>query len=248
MPTQINSRSVLSLRAADTFSTNFQQIFAACCVLLTKICILLFFRKSASKSLQLLITTIHHFTNQFQREFDSNVAIRTQELFSYSRLFAKLTNLFKPFLCVLCASVVNLLLPFAFAEMLRAEMLTCSIQTEFKGNFCLMMLYNHKTDFRTQAIRANSQTFSNRGVLSLRAADKRRAVTSRRRQEACCHFAPPTAFAPSIAKRGDLLSLRAVKKEGLGMGDIFYRSYPVPAKSISIQLVTRATIETLWRK
>jgi uncharacterized protein VirK/YbjX len=37
--------------------------------------------------------------------------------------------------------------------------------------------------------------------------------------EACCHFAPPRALLHSIAKRGDLLSLRAVKREGLGMGD-----------------------------
>jgi hypothetical protein len=57
-----------------------------------------------------------------------------------------------------------------------------------------------------------------RGVLSLRAADKRCAVTLRRRQEACCHFAPPTVLLPSLAKRGDLLSLRAVKRGRAGDG------------------------------
>jgi hypothetical protein len=40
------------------------------------------------------------------------------------------------------------LLPFAFADMLMAELLRCSIQTESKGNFCLITVYSHKTKFR----------------------------------------------------------------------------------------------------
>jgi hypothetical protein len=39
----------------NRFSTRFQQIFAAGCVLIAEICILLFFRNSASKSRQILI-------------------------------------------------------------------------------------------------------------------------------------------------------------------------------------------------
>jgi hypothetical protein len=44
-------------------------------------------------------------------------------------------------------------------------------QTESKGNFCLITVYNHKTFPQPQNIRAKKQTFSNRGVLSLRAAE-----------------------------------------------------------------------------
>jgi hypothetical protein len=44
---------------------------------MTKTCIFLFFRFSASKLMRLLITAYATDTNQFQREFDSNVAIRT---------------------------------------------------------------------------------------------------------------------------------------------------------------------------
>jgi hypothetical protein len=103
MAPQINSRGVLSLRAADrgvlslraadrgvlslradNCSSHFQQISVASCVLIAEICIFLFFLNLASKFHQLLIrfneTNINleeGFTNQFQREFDSNVAIAT---------------------------------------------------------------------------------------------------------------------------------------------------------------------------
>jgi hypothetical protein len=80
------------------------------------------------------------------------------------------------------------------------------LQTESKGNFCLMTLYSHKNFLTPKIFPKNShffQTFSNSagrhfaplnslsqrsvrgGVLSLRAAEKRvgvRAVTSRRRK------------------------------------------------------------------
>jgi hypothetical protein len=95
MTSQIHSRGVQSLCAADTFPTPFQHIFAAFCVLMANSCVFLFFLNLASKSRALLITDYTTDTNQFQREFDSNVAIATQELFSYSRFFAKLTNLLK---------------------------------------------------------------------------------------------------------------------------------------------------------
>jgi hypothetical protein len=89
----------------NRYLTLFQQIFAVFCVLIAEICILLFFSILTSKLSQLLIEACCHFappttsinTNQFQREFNSNVAIRTQKLASYSKLFAKLTNLFKLF-------------------------------------------------------------------------------------------------------------------------------------------------------
>jgi hypothetical protein len=63
--------------------------------LIAKICILLFFRILASKLEQLLITDNATKTNRIQMEFYSNGAIASQELASYSKLFAKLTNLFK---------------------------------------------------------------------------------------------------------------------------------------------------------
>jgi hypothetical protein len=86
----------------------FEQIFALFCVLMTEICISLFFHFSASKMPRLLITANASKTNRIQREFDSNVRIATQELVSYSTLFAKLTNLFKQFalLSVLRVSAV----------------------------------------------------------------------------------------------------------------------------------------------
>jgi hypothetical protein len=45
------------------------------------------------------------------------------------------------------------------------------LQTESKGNFCLMTLYSHKSLFQPQALHAKKQTFSNSACLSLRAAD-----------------------------------------------------------------------------
>jgi hypothetical protein len=80
MSTRPNSGGVLSLRAADRFMTRFQQIFTAFCVLMTKICIFLFFSNLASKLHPLLITNTASKTeksNRIQREFDSNGAIWT---------------------------------------------------------------------------------------------------------------------------------------------------------------------------
>jgi hypothetical protein len=94
-PNAFERRHVKTMNATKN-PTPFQQIFAAFCVFIADLCIFLFFLASASKFRQLLIRTICYFTNQLQREFHSNVAIATQKLFSYSALFAKLTNLFKP--------------------------------------------------------------------------------------------------------------------------------------------------------
>jgi hypothetical protein len=62
---------------SSNYSTVFQQIFAAFCVLIAKICILLSFSVLASKFHDLLITTEALKTNRIQREFDSNVRIAT---------------------------------------------------------------------------------------------------------------------------------------------------------------------------
>jgi hypothetical protein len=64
---------------------DFQQIFAAFCVLMAEacchfappICIFLFFRDSASKSCSVLINDNATDTNPIQTNYDSNVAIRT---------------------------------------------------------------------------------------------------------------------------------------------------------------------------
>jgi hypothetical protein len=120
--------------------THFQQIFAAFCGLIAEICILLFFLLSASKSQQLLITDKSTKTNQFQREFDSNVHIATFEILLASKRLASKTNLFKPFfltfLCVLC--VLRGEFAFVFADRLNcrdAEMpSTNRIQREFLFN------------------------------------------------------------------------------------------------------------------
>jgi hypothetical protein len=60
------------------FSTAFRCFMA-------KICISLFFLVLASKSPQSLITDYATETNRIQREFDSNVAIATQEFASASK-------------------------------------------------------------------------------------------------------------------------------------------------------------------
>jgi hypothetical protein len=116
-----------------------------------------------------------------------------------------------------------------------------NFQTESKGNFESMSLYRHKTLFQPQAIRAKKQTFSNSDCCKCSplyselanvigrgwgvgiapptatcvtcAVKTRRAVTSRRRQEACCHFAPPT--------RG-VLSLRAADKAAKQKGQALW--------------------------
>jgi hypothetical protein len=150
-------------QSPSTFPIPFQQIFAAFCVLIADSWFFLFFFVANSKLAQLLITnetTKTENPNRIQREFDSNVAIRTFEFSSASKSPAPKTNLFKPLFSASLRLCVRLL-SFAFADLLMAELLRRYVQTESKGNFCLMMLYNHKTKFRTQAIRPNSQTFSN---------------------------------------------------------------------------------------
>jgi hypothetical protein len=76
--------------ATNNFSTAF-------CILMTEMCISLSFPNLASKFYLLLITTASRVSNQIQREFYSNDAIASQELFLYSTCFAKLTNLLKQF-------------------------------------------------------------------------------------------------------------------------------------------------------
>jgi hypothetical protein len=131
MAPQINNRGVLSLRAADTFSTHFQQIFAAYCLFMTEIWFLLFFCISASKFRQLLIRDYSLETNRIQREFDSNVAIRT---FDHKPPAPKY-KLLQTFLRVLCGE-------FVIAELLtscNAEALhTNRIQREFLFNNCIL--------------------------------------------------------------------------------------------------------------
>jgi hypothetical protein len=103
------------------------------CGFIAKTCIFLFFIASYPKLAQLLITSEAIQTNRIQREFYSNVAIRTQKSASYSRLFAKLTNLFKPFLRVLC--VLRGEIPFIFCFCWNAETLSTNrIQREFLFN------------------------------------------------------------------------------------------------------------------
>jgi hypothetical protein len=68
---------------------------------------------------------------------------------------------FAPPTPLLCFSALG----FAFSEMLFAEMLTRYLQTESKGNFCLITVYSHKNFLQPQNTRARKQTFSNRGLL-----------------------------------------------------------------------------------
>jgi hypothetical protein len=81
----------------SAFMAGFQQIFAPFCVLLAEICTFLFFHISASKFQKLLITAYDVDTNRIQREFDSNVAIATQEFSLASKHLRQKTNLLKPF-------------------------------------------------------------------------------------------------------------------------------------------------------
>jgi hypothetical protein len=137
------------------FVAAFQQIFAPFCALMAKICISLFFRISASKPRLLLIinnASEGKKSNQIQRKFDSNVAIATFETVLASSHPRQKTNLFKP-------SLVVKLPP---CEAGRAGVgITLPKQTESKGNFCLITVYNHKTLFQPQNFRAKKQTFSN---------------------------------------------------------------------------------------
>jgi hypothetical protein len=171
MSLQINGRGVLSLRAADTFLTHFQQMFAAFCVLMTEacchfappMCILLFFLNLASKLQQLLITANATNTNQIQREFHSNVRIATFETDLASSHPPQKTNLFK-LTCVTCAT--RALSPFlnALGKGLGDGgfiLLRRYTQTKSKGNFCLITVYTHKNILQPQNTRAKKQTFSN---------------------------------------------------------------------------------------
>jgi hypothetical protein len=132
----------------STLLTHFQQIFAAFCVFMTEICILLFFFVSNSKLVKLLITPNPTSTNRIQRNFDSNVAIWTFETSPASKHPRQKTNLLKPSSAslFLCFSVLSFYL-LLFAEMLMAEVLRCFPQTESKENFCLITVYTHKNIF-----------------------------------------------------------------------------------------------------
>jgi hypothetical protein len=155
---------IMPAMKSSNFLTLFQQIFADFCCLMTEICIFLSFCVLASKFQKLLITTEASNTkksNRIQTNFDSNVHIATFDHEPSAPKNKQLQTLV-PILCVsislrLCVKPLS----FAFAEMLKAEMLTCSVQTEFKGNFCLIIIYGHKTKFRTQLLSPKSQTFSN---------------------------------------------------------------------------------------
>jgi hypothetical protein len=93
------TRGVLSLCAADTFLTNFQQIFAAFCVLMTESCISLFYFTSASKYHRLLIkdkTSIFRKSKQNRaknlflwRYSDTRISLR-------SKLYYKNNDSFQP--------------------------------------------------------------------------------------------------------------------------------------------------------
>jgi hypothetical protein len=119
---------------------------------MTEICILLFLSVSNSKLAHLLIAAYAAFTNPIQTNYDSNVAIRTFEACCHFAPPTQTTSLLQTFsnlssgffvseACCHFAppTAVKLLLPFAFAEML-----TCSILTKSKGNFRLIIIYDHK--------------------------------------------------------------------------------------------------------
>jgi hypothetical protein len=89
---------IMNQRLNSSFSTHFQQIFAAYCVLMTDSCVSLFFRISYSELTKLLITNtafISKKSNRIQTNFDSNVAIRTFEFSLASKPSRKKTNLFE---------------------------------------------------------------------------------------------------------------------------------------------------------
>jgi hypothetical protein len=117
------NRGVLSLRAADTFSTAF-------CVFMTEICFLLFFhisrravtsrRRKASKSWRLLIKTSAHNTNLFKRTL-IQMSLYGHLTTSHPRLN---TNLFK---------LLGIMFPSPFGEGLGVRS-TNQIQREFLFN------------------------------------------------------------------------------------------------------------------
>jgi hypothetical protein len=151
-----NSRGVLSLRAANIFSTRFQQIFIPFCVFIADSYIFLFLRRavpsrrrlSASKSQQLLITiaclaplsncrgeACCHFappigvrsTNRIQREFLFNNCIQSQNIMSASSHPRQKTNFLKQF-----ASLCVLCVSVVKGLLLRRYLQTFSNELRFK--------------------------------------------------------------------------------------------------------------------
>jgi hypothetical protein len=136
----------------SSFSTLFQQIFAAFCVFIADSCILLFFPKPASKFKKLLIATDALSTNRFQTNFDSNVAIRT---FDHEPSAPK--N--KPFQTI-CFPLRPLRLCGEFAFVLAAMLTLLStnrIQREFLFNNCIQS--QNKISY--SGLFGKIQTFSN---------------------------------------------------------------------------------------
>jgi hypothetical protein len=109
MAQQLNSRGVLSLRAADSFMASFRQIFAFFCVLLTDSCILLFFHISASKPRLLLITNKTPIfrkskPNPAEKYFlwrygDTKIFLRSKYSYKNDDYFQPLQTSFAPFPC-----------------------------------------------------------------------------------------------------------------------------------------------------
>jgi hypothetical protein len=146
----------------------FGMVSTAFCHFIAKIWFLLFFFASASKLRQLLIMTTSQFSNQFQREFDSNVAIRTFEFSSASSLPCQTTNLLKR-----RPAVTSRRRPLFFPPCEAGRVRVGIRQTESKGNFCLITVYNHKTLFYAQAFRAKKTNFSKLFFsLSLRSGER----------------------------------------------------------------------------
>jgi hypothetical protein len=165
------------------FPTLFQQIFAFFCVLMTEIWFFLFSHNLASKLCSLLITIYIRFlpslptslrvqwggvgggvTNRIQREFLFNDAIASQELVSYSRLFAKLTNLLKQFVL--------------------SSPLQVSLRTLWTGRGVLSLCAAERVRFRAaeKGLEMADTNFSKRTLIQMSLyGHLRRAVTSRRR-------------------------------------------------------------------
>jgi hypothetical protein len=114
----------------DTFSTCFQHLFTA---FRYSLFFFVFSRKSLCHRKGLGLRS----TNQIQREFSSNVAIPTQNTILASSHPRQKTNLLKRDLPSLCAAEKGV--PVTSRRRHRGI-----LQTESKGNFCLMTLYSHK--------------------------------------------------------------------------------------------------------
>jgi hypothetical protein len=146
MTAQRYSSGVQSLRAADTFPTPFQQIFAAFCVLMTDSYIFLFFCNLASKFQQLLIIANAADINRIQREFLFNNCIASQNYFS------SLSQ---------CRKNPNFLKPLPFVEMLtrravtsrrrKAEMLIVPLPLK-RGSAILLHGLNKSDEYHTSGL------------------------------------------------------------------------------------------------